>query len=197
MKIKYPNPSVNPDVKLTTNNKVKQNQHFEHRGMVFEHALNRSNEYYRNRDIAYIYKKPTPVQIVKVDYQKRSSARIVEAYYQTPSTTDYNGIYKGYYIDYEAKETNNKTFPFKNIFPHQINHLKNCKRHGGIAFVIIFFRTYDKIYIIDINEFLKYYESDEKKSISMDKISEIGVEVKIGYTPEIDYLKAVDELYKI
>ena len=197
MKIKYPNPSVNPDVKLTTNNKVKQNQHFEHRGMVFEHALNRSNEYYRNRDIAYIYKKPTPVQIVKVDYPKRSSARIVEAYYQTPSTTDYNGIYKGYYIDYEAKETNNKTFPFKNIFPHQINHLKNCKRHGGIAFVIIFFRTYDKIYIIDINEFLKYYESDEKKSISMDKISEIGVEVKIGYTPEIDYLKAVDELYKI
>ena len=197
MAIKYPNPSVNPNIKLTQNNKVKQNQHFEHRGMVFEHALNKSNEYYRNRDIAYIYKKPTPVQIVKVDYPKRSSAKIVEAYYQTPSTTDYNGIYKGKYIDYEAKETNNKIFPFKNIFPHQIEHLKNCKRHGGIAFVIIFFRTLDKIFIIDIDDFVKYYEGDERKSITLETIEEIGKEVKIGYSPEIDYLKSVDELYNI
>ena len=197
MKIKYPNPSVNPDIKLTQNNKVKQNQHFEHRGMVFEHALNKSNEYYRNHDIAYIYKKPTPVQIVKVDYPKRSSAKIVEAYYQTPSTTDYNGIYKGKYIDYEAKETNNKSFPFKNIFPHQLDHLKNVSRHGGIAFVIIFFRTLEKVYLIDINEFMKYYDSKERQSITFEKITEIGAEVKIGYSPEIDYIKTIDEYYKI
>ena len=197
MAIKYPNPGINPDIKLTQNNKIKQDQHFDHRGMVFEHALNKSNEYYRTRDIAYIYKKPTPVQIVKVDYPKRSSAKIVEAYYQTPSTTDYNGIYKGKYIDYEAKETNNKTFPFKNIFPHQIDHLKNISRHGGIAFVIIYFRTLGKVFLIDINDFIKYYDNKEKKSISADVISTIGVEAKIGYAPEIDYLKAVDLLYKL
>ena len=68
-------------------------------GVIFENALNISNEYYRLHDIAFIYKKPTPVQIVRVDYPQRTKAKITEAYYKTPSTTDYNGIYRGKYID--------------------------------------------------------------------------------------------------
>ncbi|MFR1297399.1 MAG: Holliday junction resolvase RecU [Coprobacillus cateniformis] len=39
-------------------------------------------------------KSQLPVQIVKVDYPRRESAKIVEAYYKTPSTTDYNGLYR-------------------------------------------------------------------------------------------------------
>ena len=63
-------------------------------GMDLESVINDSNEFYLANDIAVIHKKPTPVQIVKVDYPMRSKAVITEAYYKIPSTTDYNGIYR-------------------------------------------------------------------------------------------------------
>lgn len=189
MAIKYPNP--------TKNNSFKQDNHFKSQGMIFEHSLNVSNEYYRLRNIALIYKKPTPVQIVKVDYPKRSSAKIVEAYYQTPSTTDYNGIYKGKYLDYEAKETVKSFFPFKHIFPHQVEHLEKVQKLGGIAFVIIYFRTFNSVIIINIEDFSNLYHNGDRKSISYEKALEIGKEAKLSYSPPINYLSAVDELFKL
>ena len=81
--------------------------------MNLEYDLNITNEYYRTIAKAYIYKKPTPIKLVKVDYKHN---KINEAYFDMPSTTDYNGLYKGKYIDFEAKETTNKTsFPLNNI----------------------------------------------------------------------------------
>lgn len=165
------------------------------RGMLFENELNKSNEFYLNINAAIIYKKPTPIRIVKVEYPSRSHAKITEAYYQTPSTTDYNGIYKGKYIDFEAKETKSLSFSYTHIFKHQIDHLINVKKHGGIAFVIIYFKKVNKIYIIDIDSFIKPYNLG-KKSISIKDIDTLdAVEVKMGYAPLIDYLKAVDKLY--
>ena len=45
-------------------------------GMDLEEAINQSNAYYLNNDIAVIHKKPTPVQIVKVNYPSRNKAVI-------------------------------------------------------------------------------------------------------------------------
>lgn len=190
MKVNYPNPDI----------KVQSNRHDAgSRGMEFENELNKSNEYYRNSNKAIIYKKPTPVRIVKVNYPERRKAKIVEAYYQIPSTTDYNGIYRGKYIDYEAKETLNLSFPFKNIFPHQLKHLKQIDDHGGIAFIIIFFKKVDKIFIIDIKQFLSVYNNKDtlhKQSIHYKDIIKLGGKpVTRGYTPMVDYLKQVDEMY--
>ena len=99
---------------------------FSNRGMSLENDINASNQYYLTNDIAVIFKKPTPIQIVKVDYPKRSAAKITDAYFEKQSTTDYNGVYKGRYIDFEAKSTKNSTsFPLANISSHQIEHLKN------------------------------------------------------------------------
>ena len=62
------------------------------RGMTLEQEINDSNQYYLEREIAVIHKKPIPIQIVDVDYPRRSAAVIKKAYFKTPSTTDYNGI---------------------------------------------------------------------------------------------------------
>ena len=115
--VNYPNMKKNP---ILTVNSTSQKHYTAHRGMSLEEDISLSNEYYLIHNRAVIYKKPTPVQIVKVDYPRRESAKIVEAYYKTPSTTDYNGLYREKYVDFEAKETKAKTFPFGNISQHQI-----------------------------------------------------------------------------
>lgn len=184
MSIKYPTPNI-------TN---KQTTHLKSLGMLFENAINLSNEYYLQKGIANIHKKPTPIQVVKVDYPKRQASKIVEAYYKTPSTTDYNGIYKGKYIDFEAKETIKGLFSFKHIYSHQVEHLMSIKKLGGIAFVIIYFRMYNEIYIFEIDVFYNLYKNGTKQSINIDDAKKYGIKVQTGYTPLIDYLKAVDSL---
>lgn len=176
---------------------TKQKTNHSNRGMSFEKMINETNDYYLAHNIAIIHKKPIPIQIVKVDYPSRSAAVIKEAYYKVPSTTDYNGIYKGRYIDFEAKETNNKTsFPFSNIHSHQIEHLNNIEKHKGISFVLIYFKIHDEIYLLKSNDLMKYFErsKDGRKSITYDEIKTDGYLVKEGLAPRIDYLKVVDEL---
>ena len=101
---------------------------FSDRGMTLEQQINESNEYYLNHNIAVIHKKPTPIQIVKVDYPRRSRAVIKEAYFRQASTTDYNGVYRGYYLDFEAKETKNRK-----SFPLSLIHISEPTRPCGTS----------------------------------------------------------------
>ena len=177
---------------------LTKNTTTKNRGMNLEEAINQTNQYYIDHDIAFIYKKPIPIQVVKVDYERRSAAKISEAYYKVPSTTDYNGIYKGKYLDFEAKETISKTsFPLKNIHLHQINHLENIVRHGGIGFVIIYFSKLGETYLIDQAFISKKYHEKESgpKSIPYEDIRLHGHLLKEGYACRLDYLQVVDETY--
>ena len=63
--------------------------------MTLESDIEATNLFYLNHGIAVIHKKPTPVQVVSVSYPARNKAKITEAYYKTPSTTDFNGVYQG------------------------------------------------------------------------------------------------------
>lgn len=39
---------------------------YKNRGMDLEYLIEKANEYYKDNDIAYIYKKPTPIKVVKI-----------------------------------------------------------------------------------------------------------------------------------
>lgn len=167
-----------------------------HRGMSLEHDINLSNDYYRELNRAVIYKKPTPIQIVHVDYPKRTAAKIDEAYFKVPSTTDYNGIYRGRYIDFEAKETANKTsFPFSCIHPHQIRHLKQVLEHGAIAFIIVRFKSYDETFFVEANKMIEAYLQEDRRSLPYRWFKKECWLIPVSLTPLVPYLSIVDQLY--
>lgn len=171
---------------------------YSNRGKSLEDDLNETNMFYLQQKLANIHKKPVPIQIVKVDYPARSAAVIREAYFRTPSTTDYNGVYNGYYIDFEAKETDKKTsFPLKNIHPHQMEHMKSVLHQRGIAFFIVRFSTLRRNFVVSYDIVARFYDamdSGGRKSIPFTIFETEAIEIKEGYVPRLDYLNAVDAL---
>lgn len=174
----------------------KNEVNYANRGMGLESDINNSNKYYLENNIAIIHKKPTPIKVVKVDYNKRINTKITEAYYEIPSTTDYNGIYKGKYIDFEAKETKSKTsFSLSNIHTHQIKHLIDIKNHGGISFLIIRFVNLDKTFLFETKYLEEFITNNDRKSIPYSYIESKGFEINLNYYPRLDYIKILNFLY--
>jgi recombination protein U len=175
--------------------KITKITNYANRGMTLESDLNITNTYYLDNDIAVIYKKPTPIKIVKVCFDAKKNAIIKEAYFKLPSTTDYNGIYKGKYIDFEAKEVMSKIFPIANINKHQIDHIRSIIKHGGIAFIIVRFNVLNKTYIYKGEDLISFIDSETRKSIPWEAFQTKGYLINEGYMPRIDYMKIIENIY--
>lgn len=195
MTIRYPNGKKYVPVNQSTSKKTA-NISFSNRGKTLEDELNDSNEYYLSNNIAVIHKKPVPIQIVNVKYPARSAAVITEAYFRSPSTTDYNGVWKGLYIDFEAKETTSKTsFPLQNIHEHQVKHMKQVIEQDGLAFFIIKFTALDRYFILFYEYFEKKWErmiAGGRKSITLAEMEEMSIEMQASFQPRLDYLAALE-----
>ena len=198
--INYPHKKNKHAVDYDPCENSKKSIDFGRRGMSFEAQIIKANEYYLASGLAVIHKKPTPVQIVKVDYPSRARATITEAYFKTPSTTDFNGVYKGHYIDFEAKETTNKTtFPLANIHAHQVQHIIAVTKQKGLAFLLIKFSTLNEIYLLmsdTLQQFWKEYEKGKRKSIKREEFIAHGIQISNNTYPSVDYLKVIDQLLK-
>lgn len=174
-------------------NSIKKNYHkqvnYANRGMDLESIINDTNSYLLESDIAVIYKKPTPIGIVDVSYSNGKKV-ITKAYFSSPSTLDYNGLYKGKYIEFDAKVTESKTsFPLSNIAPHQIEHIRNIIKHDGIVFLII---RINEIYLLNGIDLINYIDNTDKKSIPYSYIKENGYELEYNYSKGLNYIKYVD-----
>lgn len=165
------------------------------RGLSFEEDINQSNTVFLDRNLAVIHKKPTPITIVKVDYPSRQKAKITEAYFKVPSTTDYNGVYKGSAIDFEAKETANKTsFSLSNIHPHQIKHMQQVSHHGAISFLLIRFSSLNETYFLSIDKLTEFTNNQERKSLPYLWIKENGILIPYHYLIPVNYLTVLDRI---
>lgn len=183
--MKYPN---------GINKKINNSFSHSNRGMNLEADLNDTNQYYIKNNIAIVYKKPTPITINKVNYKSRSDAVITEAHFKIPSTTDYNGIYNGKYIDFEAKETKSMTsFPLNNIHKHQIEHLNRIVKMGGIGFIIVRFSKLNKTFLLFEQDLSYFLSNNDRSSIPIKYFNERGYLIDEKLMPRLDYLKVLKE----
>lgn len=175
-------------------NFFKENS-YANRGMTLEDDINQTNEYYNLKEIALVYKKPTPIKVVQVEYPKN---RIREAYFNEPSTLDYTGIYRGKYLEFDAKETQSKTsFPLSNIHKHQLEHISKVIQHDGIAYLIVRFATLDKTYLLMGSDLIQFMNEYDRKSIPLDYFENKGYLIEMKYTPRLDYIKVIDKILNI
>ncbi len=173
--------------------KKQKTINYSNRGMHLESLINETNEYYQEKDIALIYKKPTPIGISEAVYTNHGRV-IKNGYFKAPSTLDYNGIYRGHYIEFEAKETQNKTaFPLSNFHEHQIPYIEKVLRHNGICFIIIQMNT--KIFLLKGEDLIHFIKAETRKSIPISYLEKQGYLISESWNPAIDYLKVVNQIY--
>ena len=165
---------------------------YANRGMDLENLINEANDYYLKENQAIIYKKPTPVNIKKVTYKGKTE--YIEGILKQKSTLDYVGVYKGKYLDFDAKSTKSKTsFALSNIHNHQLKHIERIIDNGGISFLIIEINS--QFFILDGKILLEFIHSNSRKSIPYEFIKAYGIEIKLNYNPTLDYLKEIVRLF--
>ena len=173
-------------------NKIKIKDSYANRGMILEEDINETNRYYLENDIAIIYKKPIPIKVLKLN---QKTSRITDAFYETQSTLDYNGVYKGKYIEFDAKETKSKTsYPLSSIHPHQVKHIENIIRHNGICFLIVRFVLLNKNYLLFGQDLLDFIHNNNRKSIPLSYFEDKGRQIELKYNPRLDYIKIITEV---
>ncbi len=165
-----------------------------HRGDELENLIIISNDYYNINKLGRIDKVDVPIKVIK----RTDNGMITKAFFEKKSTVDFHGIIQGTSIVFDAKETFLKSLPIQNIHEHQIKYMSDIDFQGGLAFIIIHFKTFDEYYLLPFEEILRYYEGSKngkRKSIpykEMNKIFKIEIESNgiLNYLPILNtYVK--------
>ncbi len=191
--IKYPT-GQKPDLdnKNQTSKLVKGHARM---GLDLENDVIKSCEYYLKNNICSIHKRPTPIQVMRVDNSQKNTNFIMAAKFSMKSTTDFVGCYRGRYIDFECKKTILKYFQMKNIGQHQIEHHIKVKMFGGICFFMIYMAYYDKVFLLDSKYIIEKYKEDDSSAMNLDFFEKYGHEIERGFVPRLDFIKIIDKEY--
>ncbi len=142
------------------------------RGSTLEQLINSTNIQYQSKGLCVVQKIPTPITPLKIDNKTRT---ITSAYFEQKSTVDFIGVVQGIPICFDAKETNNKSLPLKNIHQHQIEFMEEFEKQKGVAFILVYFKSIDTMYYIPFRTLKKYVvesENGARKSIPYKELDE-------------------------
>ncbi len=163
------------------------------RGMALEALINLTNETYRNKGIAVVYKRPTPIHIVS-----SSGTRITSAFLEAASTVDYEGVYHGFSLQFEAKSTREKTrFPLDNVHEHQVAHMRACMAQGAIVFALVEFSRLEEVFYLPGRLLIEAWDkrmAGGPASIPYQDFERQCERVESGRGVPLDYLPIVDKV---
>ncbi|MDR1066787.1 MAG: Holliday junction resolvase RecU [Clostridiales bacterium] len=160
------------------------------RGDAFESLINMTNDWYRLKGLALIQKVPTPITPIEFDQTSRT---ISLAYFERKSTVDYIGVAQGIPLCFDAKETRRKSFPLANVHDHQMEFMSDFESHGGVAFILVNFTAFKKIFFTPLEHLRRFKAEAERggrKSAPYEAFNQsLSVESR-GYM--IHYLEALN-----
>lgn len=116
------------------------------KGMFLEEIINNTIMWLDKNEKALFFKRNLPIKIYK-KINNNINGKLYEK-----SQTDYYGVYKGFYIDFEAKQTNDDFFKYSNLKNHQYEHLLKVKKYLGISFIIIYFNRKEDFFSVDFEK---------------------------------------------
>ncbi|MCP3026633.1 Holliday junction resolvase RecU [Halobacillus sp. A5] len=165
------------------------------RGMGLENIINLTNDTYLRKGLAVINKRPTPVKVMK-----SKGTKVLSGFYESKSTVDYDGVFKGRAICFEAKSTGERRFPLNNIHQHQMDYLYQADRAGALCFFLIEFRKMNQVYLVPFSVVQHYTEHAKlggRKSIPFDDFNYYAAgEVASGNGVPLDYLPLLEKLIR-
>ena len=129
------------------------------RGSAFEELITLTNHLYMQQGLAVIQKVPTPITPIEVN---NASHVITMAYFEKKSTVDFIGVAQGIAICFDAKETQYKNLPLKNIHEHQIEFMEAFRKQDGISFLLVSFKKEGEIFFLPCETISKYHREAQK-----------------------------------
>ena len=166
------------------------------RGSTLEDMVNRTNEWYLEKNLALMQKIPTPITPVRMDKEHR---QITLAYFDQRSTIDYIGAVQGIPVCFDAKECVAETFPLQNIHEHQVEFMRQYEEQGGISFLLIYFTSRHVCYYMSFQEMMKYWNRAKEGGVKHFKYEEldIGFFVPLNQGMILHYLECLQKVLEL
>jgi len=161
-------------------------------GQSFESLIEKACEVYKFTGRALIHKIPTP-WIVSYD---KYSRRVKNAKPKEKSSVDFEGVWHGRSVAFEAKSTRERTrLDLRNIQLHQMDYLKRHLDQGGISFFLVEFAKMGEVYYLTFEQVQEWWaamRSGGRKSIPYSWIQMNGELVLPGRGVILDFLKILE-----
>lgn len=159
-------------------------------GRSFEELIMAANQFYFDLGIAAIIKVPTEIKLLRRYDPRTKRSYIDNAFPVQKGTVDFIGQIYNQPIAFEAKSTENKTaFPLKNIKDHQLHWLRAIHKLGGVAWILIEFKTLGKFYRMSVTRLDQFLSESNRKSIPISFFEEFTDPIHFSDRGILDYLR--------